>query len=318
MESKRNSQKPVLSVITPTFNESENINCLFERMNKVLDSIGVEWEWLIVDDHSSDDTFEKIQALAASSKNIKGVRLSSNSGTHKASFCGLELCQGNCFVILASDLQDPPELIPDLFNEWKKGGQIIWAARENREGESLSKITASKVYYWLMQYFVGIPNPSPLGADFFLLDRKVRNALKMYGETHVSILSLISKLGFRQKTIFYNKRKRLHGHSGWTLEKKIKLLLDSVIAFTFKPIRYMSYLGFLVAFSGFAYAIYVLYNAILGNPAEGWSSIMITTLIIGGTQMIMLGILGEYLWRTLDEARNRPRFHIESDFGLKD
>ena len=114
-----------------------------------------------------------------------------------------------------------------------------------------------------MEYFVGIPNSSPLGADFFLLDRRVRNALNMYGETNVSILSLISKLGFRQKTIFYKKKKRLYGRSGWTLEKKFKLLLDSVIAFTFKPIRYMSFLGFLVAFSGFAYATYVLFNAIL-------------------------------------------------------
>lgn len=318
MESKKHSHKPILSVITPTFNESENILSLFERMNKSLDSIGVDWEWLIVDDHSSDDTFEKIETLAASSQNIKGVRLSSNSGTHKASFCGLELCQGNCFVILASDLQDPPELIPDLFEEWKKGSQIIWAARKSREGESLSKTTASKCYYWLMEYFVGIPNSSPLGADFFLLDRRVRDALNMYGETNVSILSLISKLGFRQKTIFYEKKKRLYGRSGWTLEKKFKLLLDSLIAFTFKPIRYMSCLGFLIAFSGFAYATYVLFNALSGNPTEGWSSIMITTLIIGGTQMIMLGVLGEYLWRTLDEARNRPRFHIESDFGLKD
>tara|TARA_B100001093_G_scaffold520115_1_gene612821 strand:+ start:13401 stop:14357 length:957 start_codon:yes stop_codon:yes gene_type:complete len=318
MEIKRSPANPILTVITPTFNESKNILSLFERMTKVLESLGMAWEWLIIDDHSFDDTFRKIQALASGYPNIRGVRLSSNSGTHKASFCGLEISTGDCSIILASDLQDPPELIPELFKEWQKGAQVVWAARNRREGESFTKKSASKVYYMIMKNFVGISNASPLGADFFLLDKKVQQALNKYGETHVSILALISKLGFRQKTIYYDKQKRVHGHSGWTLDKKVKLLLDSVIAFTFKPIRFMSYLGFLTALTGFAYALIVFQNAYLGNPAEGWSSLMVVTLIIGGTQMIMLGVLGEYLWRTLDEARRRPRFHIESDFGFKD
>ena len=163
-----------------------------------------------------------------------------------------------------------------------------------------------------MEYFVGIPNSSPLGADFFLLDRRVRDALNMYGETNVSILSLISKLGFRQKQSFI--KKELYGRSGWTLEKKFKLLLDSVIAFTFKPILH-EFPRFFNSFSGFAYATYVLFNALSGNPTEGWSSIMITTLIIGGTQMIMLGVLAS-ICGDIDEARTVHAF-IESDFGLK-
>lgn len=307
---------PVLSVITPAFNESGNVRKLFERMTKALDATKVPWEWLIIDDHSEDDTFELIRTLSAKHPNARGVRLSRNSGTHIASFCGLKLSRGRCSVIMASDLQDPPELIPELLEQWKDGAQVVWAARRSREGESLSKTSSSQAYYWLMDKFVGIPNSSPLGADFFLLDERVREALNQYGEAHVSILALISKLGFRQATIHYDKKKREHGQSSWTFDKKIKLLLDSVIAFTFKPVRFMSYLGFLTASSGFAYALYVLYNALTGAPTEGWSSLMVVTLVLGGTQMIMLGILGEYLWRTLDEARKRPRFHVEADFGF--
>ena len=168
MEKKNINPNPTLSVITPTYNESDNINSLFKRMNMTLNSMEITWEWLIIDDHSGDDTFSKIKALASNYPNVRGVRLSSNSGTHKASFCGLERSRGECSVILASDLQDPPELIPELFKEWQKGAQIVWAARKSREGESFFKKSASKAYYSLMNHLVGIASASPLGADFSL------------------------------------------------------------------------------------------------------------------------------------------------------
>ena len=213
-------EKITLSVITPTFNETDNINQLFKRMLKVLDSIGVSWEWLIIDDHSEDDTFDKIKTLASENDNIKGIRLSCNSGTHNASFCGLQLSKGECSIILASDLQDPPELIPKILDEWHEGAHIVWAARRKREGESLFKRISSLLYYWLMEKFVGIPNASPLGADFFLLDKKVQKAVNEYAEANVSILALIAKLGFVQKTIFYDKNQRLHGNLDGQLKKE--------------------------------------------------------------------------------------------------
>jgi dolichol-phosphate mannosyltransferase len=153
------------------------------------------------------------------------------------------------------------------------------------------------------------------GADFFLLDRVVVDAFSRFTETNVSILALITWMGFRQTIISYDKEARLHGRSGWSLKKKLKLLVDSVTSFSYVPIRFMSYLGFVVGFAGFAYAGLVVVNFINGNPIEGWSSLIVVVLLVGGVQMVMMGVLGEYVWRALDESRRRPRYIIEATTG---
>ena len=163
-----------------------------------------------------------------------------------------------------------------------------------------------------MRHVVGLKEMPPTGADFFLLDRQVLDAFLEFKESNVSVLALISWMGFRQETITYDKQARLYGHSGWTLKKKLKLLVDSITSFTYLPIRIMSYVGFLVAFAGFVYAGIVITNALSGHPVEGWSSLMVVILVVGGIQMLMMGVLGEYLWRALDESRRRPRYLIEA------
>jgi len=150
------------------------------------------------------------------------------------------------------------------------------------------------------------------GADFFLLDRQVAEAFAHFNEANVSILALLTWMGFRQAVIGYDKEARLHGRSGWDLKKKLKLLVDSVTSFSYLPIRFMSYLGFVVAFLGFLYAGVVIFNAFHGDPVQGWSSLMVIVLVVGGLQMLMMGILGEYLWRALDESRRRPRYMVEA------
>lgn len=309
---------PLLSVITPMFNERENVEILHKRLSDALDAEGIEWEWIVVDDHSGDDTFSKVRKIASVRKNVRGVRFAGNTGSHMALACGLNLARGRCSIVLAADLQDPPELIPELLQKWREGARVVWAARKNREGAGIHEKAPSRGYYWILRNFVGIDNIPPTGADFFLLDQRVTNALKLYGETNVSILALIAQMGFRQEVVHYDKERREWGQSGWTLSKKVKLLLDSIIAFTFKPIRFMSYFGFCIALAGFVFAIQVIVNALTGTPSEGWSSLMVVTLVVGGTQMVMLGILGEYLWRTLDESRNRPRFLIEEELGFSE
>lgn len=316
-QSKEEDSLPLLSVVTPAFNESENLRALHDQLESTLDDNNIKWEWIIVDDHSQDDSFQIIQSLAAKHQNVRGVRLAQNAGSHMAIACGMELTRGKCTVAIAGDLQDPPQLIPDLMKKWEEGAKVVWAARKKREGENLSKKLLSRAYYWLLRRFIGIANTPILGADFFLLDRRATDSLNKYGETHISILVLIARMGFRQETIFYNKKKRGKGKSGWTLEKKLKLLVDSIISFTYKPVRMMSYLGGLTALVGFGFAIHVISNAITGNPTEGWSSLMVAILLIGGIQMVMLGVLGEYLWRTLDESRLRPRFLIEEEAGFE-
>ena len=166
------------------------------------------------------------------------------------------------------------------------------------------------MYYTLMNWLTSVKMP-PLGADVFLADRVVIDAFKGVTEKHTSIFMTLAWLGFDQRTIYYVKKKRHFGHSKWTLDKKIKLAIDSLLAFSDIPIRYMSVLGFLTAGLGFAYALYVFWCYVNGSPVDGWSSLIVAILVVGGIQMVMLGVLGEYIWRTFDESRKRPRYVIE-------
>ena len=306
------AHSPMLSIITPAYNEALNLPVLYQELTAVLSSLTLEWEWIIVDDHSGDETFTIIEQIANRDPRVRGFRFARNFGSHRAVTCGLRNARGNCAAVMAADLQDPPATLPALLKQWDSGAQVVWAVRSRREGEKVSTIGFARLYYFLMRRLVGLHQMPPTGADYFLIDRRVMDALSQFKENDVSIFALITWMGFRQSTITYDKKPRLHGTSGWTLEKKLKLVVDSITSFTYLPIRMMSYLGFLVALVGFLYAAAVIFNAITGNPAQGWSSLMIVVLVIGGIQMLMMGILGEYLWRALAESRQRPQYLIEA------
>ncbi|HVN07162.1 MAG TPA: glycosyltransferase family 2 protein [Bryobacteraceae bacterium] len=303
--------RPVISIVTAAYNEAANLPVLYQRLTEVLGSLGVTWEWVIVDDHSRDGTFDVIRRIAATDPHVRGMRLARNSGAHLALTCGLNHCSGDCAVTMAADLQDPPETVVPLLEKWRTGAQVVWAARAQREGEKASTILFARFYYWIMRAVVGLREIPPTGADLFLLDRRVIDAFRDFQESNISMLALITWMGFRQDSIEYVKQARLHGASGWTLKKKLKLVVDSVTSFTYLPIRMMSYLGFCVALLGFLYAAFVAIHALSGHPIQGWSSLMVAVLIIGGFQILFMGVLGEYIWRTLDETRRRPRFLIE-------
>ncbi|MEN8144631.1 MAG: glycosyltransferase family 2 protein [Gemmatimonadota bacterium] len=310
------SAPALLSIVSPAYREAENLPELYGRIRAVMDGLSLDWEWVILDDHSPDQTFDVVRALAARDDRVKGLRLARNSGSHIALSCALNHARGDCVVALAADLQDPPETIPELLDRWREGAHVVWAARGKKGGESVTTTGLSRVYYWLMRRVVGFKEMPSEGADFFLLDRRVLEAFSRFNEKNVSILALITWMGFRQTTITYTKQERSQGKSGWTLRKKLKLLVDSVTSFSYVPIRAMSYLGFLVALGGFAYAAVVFYNALAGSPPEGWSALMVVVLLVGGTLMLMLGVLGEYVWRALDEAKDRPRFIVEDEVGV--
>ena len=307
--------RPVISVVTPAYNEAENLGVLYRRLCATLDAMGVDWEWVVVDDHSQDATFATIGRIAERDPRVRGVRFARNFGAHTALTCGLHLARGECVAALAADLQDPPEVIPTLFTQWKAGMQVVWAARQQRAGETATTIGFSRLYHWVMRNVVGMKEMAATGADFFLIDRTVVDAFSSFSESNASILALLTWMGFRQTTVGYDKEARLHGRSGWTLKKKLKLAVDSVTSFSYVPIRFMSYLGFVVGIAGFLYAGQVVVNFMRGNPIEGWSSLIIVVLLIGGVQMVMMGVLGEYLWRALDESRRRPRYLIEATTG---
>ena len=313
----RANSRALLSVVTPAYNEAENIPLFYGQLSNALKSSGVEWEWIVIDDHSSDDTFTTIADIASRDARVHAIRLAKNSGSHMAIICGLDHAKGHCAAIMAADLQDPPEVLPALLKNWFAGAQVVWAARARREGVKATTVGNSRLYYMLMRHIVGLKEMPPTGADFFLLDRQVLDAFLEFKESNVSIFALVSWMGFRQETITYDKQARFHGRSGWTLKKKLKLLVDSITSFTFLPVRVMSYVGFLFAFAGFVYAGLVIWNYFAGHPAPGWSSLMIVVLVVGGFQMLMMGVLGEYLWRALDESRRRPRYLIESAANVR-
>ncbi len=309
---------PVLTVVTAAYNEAENLPVLYEQLKTVLDGLNISWEWLIVDDHSADMTFEVTRAFAAADPRVRGVRLARNSGSHTALSYGLQAARGCSAAVIAADLQDPPETLRVLVEKWRGGIQVVWAIRARREGEKTSTLAFARLYYWIMRRIVGLPEMPANGADFFLLDRRVLDAFREFGESNASMLALITWMGFRQDSIEYTKQARLYGRSGWNLGKKLKLVIDSITSFTYLPIRVMSLVGFGVALVGLLYTAFLIWHAFSGRPVTGWTSLMVVVLVLGGFQMMFMGVLGEYLWRALDESRRRPRFLIEDTTEAND
>jgi len=308
----------MISVIFPTYNEQENIPVLADQVSAVAKGIeGEDCEFIFVDDCSTDRTHEILHGLNKKDKRFKSIRFARNCGSHAAIAAGLNQCSGDCAVVLAADLQDPPELLLALVDQWRHGAKVVWGVRTKRLGEKLSTKFFSRAYYALMNYFTTVRVP-PLGADVFLADRAVIEAFNQVSEKHTSVFMLLAWLGFKQESVPYVKQPRFKGRSKWSLGQKIKLTIDSLLAFSDIFIRYMSVLGILTALLGFVFAVPVAWKFFNGIPISGWSALVIIVLIIGGIQMMMLGILGEYLWRTFDESRKRPRYVIENKLGMQE
>jgi len=302
-----------ISVIIPFFNEAENLPELRSQLRTTLTSqLNAQAELVLVDDHSSDGSDEYARSWASDGPVVKYLRLARNSGSHAAVAAGLQHCTGDCAIMMAADLQDPPEVILQLLEPWRAGNDVVWAGRSAREGESLITLAAARIYYRLMR-LLALPDMPATGADVVLLDRKVIDAYNTIPEKHTSLPAMILWMGFRQTAIAYVKQARHAGRSKWTLAKKIKLFIDSIVSFSYVPIRFMSLLGLLMAISGFLYALAVVIGRLTGSVTAGTGfAALMTVLLVGqGAILLMLGILGEYLWRTFDEARGRPRYIIE-------
>lgn len=310
---------PLLSIIVPAYNEAENLPLLHRRIS-ALDwtALDADFELVIADDCSTDCTPQVLQSLRKADPRVKWLRFSRNFGSHKGVTAALLHCAGGAAVVMAADLQDPPETIPSLIAQWRQGSRVVWAVRDSREGESPGTLLAARIYYFLMRRISDF-KPPPEGADFLLLDRTVIEAVRQAPEKHTTVFGLVQWMGFSQASVAYTKAARAAGVSKWTLRKKIKLFIDSLVGFSYVPIRMMAALGLLTALLGFAYAAVVVVRALTGAaPVSGWSSLMCVVLVMSGVQMLLLGILGEYLWRTYDETRKRPAFIIESTSGLEE
>lgn len=308
---------PRLSLVVAAYNEEGNLPLLYERV-RALDwaALGLEPEFVFVDDHSRDGTRRFLRELAARDARVKVLRFAKNFGSHKAFTAGLEHCTGDAAVILAADLQDPPETVPQLVAEWRGGAKVVWAVRGEREGVALSDRLFARFYYGLMRRFADVQPPRE-GADFLLVDRAVLEELRRSPEKNTSVLLLIQWLGFEQSFITYTKAARHSGRSNWTFSRKLKLAIDSLASFSYAPIRLASLMGVIFAVAGFIYAAVIAARAIWwGSPVQGWPALMCIVLIASGVQMLILGVLGEYLWRAYDESRRRPRYVIEERINV--
>jgi dolichol-phosphate mannosyltransferase len=302
---------PRLSIVTPAWNEEGNLPALYERLREVLDALGVTWEWIVVDDRSRDRTFDVVGMLAARDPRVRGVRLARNSGSHLAIACGLEEAAGEAAVVLAADLQDPPETLADLLARWRAGAQVVWAARRSAP----SNAGFAAVYYWIMRRIVGFREMPVNGADFFLIDRAVIDALRQCRERHVSVLALIAWLGFRQEQIEYEKQPRLHGTSGWGFRRKVKLVIDSVTGFSDLPVTACWTIGGVLLALSALVGIGGLLGLGVGVLAPPHVVLLAAVGAVGGLLLLMLGLIGEYVWRALEEGRGRPRYIVDGRVG---
>ena len=294
----------MISLITPAFNEGSNLPMLHERLTSVFRQL--DWEWIIVDDHSRDNTFEVIERLVAIDPRVRGIRLAYNSGSHLAFTCGLRHASGEVAALMVADLQDPPELLIQMLERWRSGVQVVWAVRRHQPGDG----SGTQLYYWIMRKLVGMNDMPATGADFFLVDRVVIDAFLAAADRHVSIFALMMWLGFRREFIQYDKQPRTRGRSGWTLTKKLKLVVDSIVGFSDFPIWWLTYAGV----AALVVALVPAVVAVVAYSGLNAALLLLAALVIGlfGCHVIALGILGHYVWRGLDAARKRPLYSIEA------
>lgn len=304
--------QPNLTIVIPVFNEQAVLPALVDRLRSFVDRLTpLVTEIILVDDHSVDRSAELLKEICRSDPRFRYARLAKNSGSHVAILAGLTQARGDCAVFLAADLQDPPELILQMLDLWRAGHHVVWAVREEREGVSKFDVFLSNTFYRLLN-ILGEVNLPPRGSDFALLDRKAADALLQSAGSDPSIGGEIARLGFSATQITYTKEKRAAGGTKWTLKRKLKAFADAFVSFSYAPLRAMSYLGMLFSLFGFLYALFVIVMRLMTRtPVQGWSSLIVVVLVLGGVQMMMLGILGEYLWRTLEAARRRPTYFLE-------
>ena len=300
-----------ISIVVPIYNES-NLSALVSRLFALKDKLpNNTFEFIFVDDGSEDKSLEDLLNFRKKYPNeIKVIKLSRNFGSMAARQAGLKISTGDCVGVISSDLQDPPELFVEMIEHWQKGVKGVLAVRKERKDSFPSRIVSKMYYFGIRNY--ALPNFPKGGFDFFLIDRQVVDELNKNQEKNSNLMNLLFWLGFDYVTISYVRQKRNKGKSGWTLSKKFKHVIDSFIGFSYVPIKLLPIIGIIFAIASFVYGGSIFYNWIIGDvKVEGWTTIMVMVTFIGGIQMIMLGVLGEYLWRTLDETRKRPSFIID-------
>lgn len=301
-----------ISILVPAYNEEEVLEALYQRLGKLAnDNKSYEFEFLFVNDGSRDKTLEIIQDYAEKDQRIAYVNLSRNFGKEIAMIAGLDHVTGDATVIIDADLQDPPELIPQMIKFWEDGYDDVYAKRTSREGESWFKKASSRLYYRLLQKATHIEIQQDTG-DFRLLDRRCVEALTQIRESQRYTKGMFSWIGYNKKEITYDRDQRLAGVTKWNYPKLINFAIDGLTSFTTAPLRLSSVMGGIVSVAAFIYIVYLVIRTILfGTDLAGYPSMMAVILFLGGVQLLSLGIIGEYIGRIFNETKQRPLYFVE-------
>lgn len=306
------AKKKIISILIPAYNEQEVLPQLFKRLDTLANkNKKYDWEFFFVNDGSRDKTMEIIKEKATSDKRISYLNLSRNFGKEIAMIAGIDNISGDALVIIDADLQDPPELIPEMIKLWEEGYDDVYARRKSREGETWFKKFTSEAYYRLLQSSTKIPIQVDTG-DFRLLSKRCILALREFRESQRNTKAIFSWIGYRKKEIMYDRDARAAGSTKWNYMKLTDLAIDGITSFTTAPLRIAAICGMFVSFVAFLYIIYLLVRPLFGVPTgDGYSSILAVILFLGGIQLISLGIIGEYIGRIFNEVKKRPLYLIE-------
>lgn len=298
--------------MVPVFNEANTISLFQQRLKEACTRLDLNLEVVYVNDGSSDKSFSLLKSLRQQDPSIAIVNLSRNFGKEIALQAGLDHARGDAVVVIDVDLQDPPELIPEMIGHWQEGFDVVYATRLSRKGEGWFKKISAFLFYRLISNMSSVSIPKDTG-DFRLLSRRAVNALKLMREKHRYMKGLFSWIGFPQISIPFEREARINGVTKWNYWKLLNLAIEGITSFSIAPLKLASIMGFITAISAFIYALVIVYKTLVfGEPIQGYPSLMVVILFLGGIQLITLGIIGEYLGRTFDEAKARPLYLTEN------
>ena len=308
-----------ISIVIPIYNEEKIIPELHRRISEAAAKVSENYEIIFVNDGSKDNSLAELVKLSYADSKSFFINFSRNFGHQIAVTAGLDHTNGNCVVIIDGDLQDPPELIPELYNKHKEGFEVVYARRQQREGETLFKKYTAKLFYITLRKITSIDIPIDTG-DFRLIDRKIVDYLKLMPEKNKFLRGQIAWLGFNQTAVYFNRDKRKYGKTGYTLSKMMRFAMDGITSFSDKPLSFVTNMGFAISGISFIIILYAVFSHFfLKQTITGWTSLIISSMFIGGIQLISVGIIGEYISRINKNVLNRPLYVIQdSNLDIKE
>ena len=303
--------KRLISIVVPVYNEQDVLRVFHERLSPVLSKLGVPVEVIYVNDGSSDATLEVLRSLRAADERVAILDLSRNFGKEIALTAGLDHASGDAVIVIDADLKDPPELILEFLQHWREGYDVVYAQRTEREGESALKKATAHVFYRVIQRASHVKIPEDAG-DFRLLSRRAVDSLRQLREQHRFMKGLFAWIGYPQKAVSYQREARAAGKTKWNYWRLWNFALEGITSFTTAPLKFATYIGLFTALASFIYAAVVIYKTLaFGEPVRGYPSLMVVILFLGGVQLFTIGIIGEYLGRMFNEAKQRPLYIVK-------